>query len=155
MKLSITESQKFDSLWFFVILALVSVINLIIYVYMKETDLTALVATYAMTIVGGLIFFFFRLDTRYDQNGIEYKFFPFHFKWHSIPWYEVKEAYIRKYKPLMEYGGWGIRYSKHGKAYTTRGNTGLQLKLKNGKSLLIGTQKPDEITYMIDKLKIA
>ena len=42
----------------------------------------------------------------------------------------------------MEYGGWGIKGKRHKKAYTVSGNYGIQFLLKNGKMIMIGTQKP-------------
>jgi hypothetical protein len=40
----------------------------------------------------------------------------------------------------MEYGGWGIKYGKMGKAYNVSGNRGVQLEFTDGKRLLIGSQ---------------
>ena len=60
------------------------------------------------------------------------------------------------YNPISEYGGWGIKggFSKQtGKAYTTKGTTGLQLTLKNGKKILIGTQKKEEIKRVLETYK--
>jgi hypothetical protein len=52
----------------------------------------------------------------------------------------------------MEYGGWGIRYGRKGRAYNVSGNMGLDLTLKPSKSFLIGTQTPDSIRYAMEKL---
>jgi hypothetical protein len=62
----------------------------------------------------------------------------------------VASIEVRKYSPIKEYGGWGFRYGfKNGKAYNISGNMGLQLILKNGDRILIGTQKPEELeTYL-------
>ena len=88
-----------------------------------------------------------------NQKSILYKFSPFHYKYYNIDWIQVDKAYIRTYKPLGEYGGWGIRYAfKNGKAYNVSGNIGLQLILKNGKKILFGTQKPEELKEIIDQL---
>jgi hypothetical protein len=55
---------------------------------------------------------------------------------------------------LGEYGGWGIKYGLvgAGKAYSVSGMQGLQLYLKDGSRLLIGTQKSQEIQEIINKL---
>ncbi len=39
----------------------------------------------------------------------------------------MNEFYARKYRPIREYGGWGIRYGWNGRAYSTSGNEGVQL----------------------------
>ncbi|MBK9257378.1 MAG: hypothetical protein IPM42_18055 [Saprospiraceae bacterium] len=153
MKLYFEESQKFDSIWFYVILAVVSVVNYLVYAYSGEPDLTHFYVTFGAALMTGVIFFVFRLDTRMDENGIRYKFFPIINKWRNISWDEINTAEVREYKPIREYGGWGIRYGFSGKAYTTKGKTGLQLTLKNGnKNILIGTQKATEMEYILKKI---
>ncbi|HMI79589.1 MAG TPA: DUF6141 family protein [Ferruginibacter sp.] len=97
-----------------------------------------------------------KLKTRINDNGIYYRFYPFQFKETFIAWHELKDAYMREYNSFYEYGGWGIRIgsSKVGKAINTTasGKTGLQLKFNNGKLLLIGTRRPDEIQAIINEM---
>ena len=57
---------------------------------------------------------------------------------------EIIKYEIRKYRPIIEYGGWGIRFNKSGKAYTVSGNIGIQIQMSTGKGILIGTQQPNE-----------
>lgn len=105
-----------------------------------------------------LLFLFFlvsiKLKTSITHTGIYYRFYPFQFKEILIEWHELKDAYLREYNSLYEYGGWGLRTGteKTGRAINTSasGNVGLQLKFNDGKLLLIGTSKPDEIKLIID-----
>ncbi|MBK8703741.1 MAG: hypothetical protein IPN33_08970 [Saprospiraceae bacterium] len=66
----------------------------------------------------------------------------------------MAKVYVRQYKPIAEFGGWGLRYSMSGKgrALNVSGNMGLQLEFKDGKKLLIGTQKPKEIELVLTNL---
>lgn len=100
-----------------------------------------------------LAFLFGTLKTEYNKEGIIIKFFPFLFKTRVIKWQEVAKAYIREYSPLREFGGWGIRRSKKGKAYTVQGKLGLQLELRDGKKLLIGTQRPEDIAKFLETIE--
>jgi hypothetical protein len=93
-----------------------------------------------------------KLVVSIDRFGIEFRFIPFHRKLHKIEWDMIESYDVRKYKPILEYGGWGIRYGLNGKAYNVRGNMGLQLKLKDGKKILLGTQKPDELNAFLQKM---
>lgn len=97
-----------------------------------------------------------KLKTRINDAGIYYRYFPFQFKETLIEWHELKDAYIRQYNSFFEYGGWGIRTGtvKTGKAINTSAssNQGLQLQFSDGKLLLIGTRKPDEIQLILDKV---
>ena len=127
-------------------------IGLIVGTYIKDpnsfTPIEFVLIMSLMVVASGFIFLF-KLTTRVDEKGIHYKFFPFHRKHRTIHWNEISEAYIRKYDPISEYGGWGIKGGKlwnksKGTAVNVSGDVGIQLELKNGKKLLIGTQKRDE-----------
>jgi hypothetical protein len=94
-----------------------------------------------------------RLETTISDQGIGYRFFPIERKLTYISWHEIQKAYIREYRPIVEYGGWGIRVGLFGKgkAYNISGNMGLQVELKNGKKILFGTQEPTEIEVLIHR----
>ena len=93
-----------------------------------------------------LIFFMVYLNTmnfeyKIDEHFISYKYYPFHKDWNRIERNEVLEITIIKYKPLKEFGGWGIRSNGRINAYTMWGNSGILITLKNGSKILFGTQK--------------
>ena len=92
-----------------------------------------------------------RLITRITAEGIYVRYIPFHFKEQFYSWDSIESAQVRTYNPLLEYGGWGIKYgfNGQGKVYNVAGNQGLQLVFKSGEKLLIGTQKPAEIQAAI------
>lgn len=69
-----------------------------------------------------------------------------------IALHDIHDAYAREYSPLREFGGWGIRVGRDGKAYNAYGNKGVQLTLTDGSHVLIGTQKPEEL---LDALRAA
>lgn len=94
---------------------------------------------------GGL-FWMLTLQTEVRGDGVYIRFLPIHFRFKRFGAEEIKEYYARQYKPIAEYGGWGIRYGKKsGRAYNVRGNKGVQLVFKNGKRLLIGSQRAEEL----------
>lgn len=97
-----------------------------------------------------------QLETSISETGITYRFFPFHIKQKTIQGSTIDKAFVRKYKPLMEYGGWGFRLGifGHGRALNISGNMGLQLVFKNGKRLLLGTKKPGEIEKVLSKISL-
>ncbi|MGB3078776.1 MAG: hypothetical protein WBB31_06835, partial [Saprospiraceae bacterium] len=100
-------------------------------------------------------FYFFRLETRISKEGIYVRFFPFHFSFRSYSWSEISKSYVRVYKPIPEYGGWGVRTGLFGKgkAFNVSGNKGLQLQFNDGRKLLIGTNEAVELTEALKKLK--
>lgn len=117
----------------------------------KVTDTTAQIIVILVILMGTGLIHIFKLDTTIDEKGIRFRFFPIQQKFKIISWNELEKSFVRKYNPLKEYGGWGYRIGLSGRAYNIKGNQGIQIEYKNGKKLLIGTQKPQEAQKTIDK----
>lgn len=151
------EIQRFRQPWVRIIVIVIALFSLISGLspfftgnYTGSGIVAALVgALIPLSVV--LLFLFARLETTIDSTGITYRLFPLQLKTRHIVWDEVAEAYVRQYSPLREYGGWGIRYSlgKAGRAVNISGNKGLQLVFRDGRKLLIGTQRAEEITALL------
>lgn len=152
---SFGECQKFRQWWLWLLLVVICAVELYFFIYHNgggHTIYRALGMIVALVVC--IFFFFIRLETNIDGTGIQYRFFPVQLSYRKIDWSEVAEVYVRKYSPLGEYGGWGIRMSagKNGWAYNIAGNMGLQIVKRDGKKLLIGTQKPDELKALLQHL---
>jgi hypothetical protein len=101
-----------------------------------------------------IAFFLIRLDTLIKEDGIHVRFFPFQLHFQHILWHSLSKCYIRKYSAIWEYWGFGFRigsFTRMGKAYTVSGKKGLQLEITNDQKLLIGTQKPEELSAVLEK----
>ena len=157
------ETQRFRQWWLWLILIGLNGVNVWFliekYIYKKAfPDTTyhsysgAEVGCIIVLLVTALIMIT-KLETMIDTNRIEVRFFPFHLKVKTFLAQNIGLAYVRKYKPLSEYGGWGLRngLAAKGKAYNISGNQGIQLVFKDGSWLLIGTQKPDEAGAALQK----
>ena len=88
-----------------------------------------------------LLFFNIKLKTRVSDKGLHYRFFPIHLREHLLSFDEIESCKARKYAPLKEFGGWGVRWGFEGKAYNVSGEEGLQLVLKNDLKILFGSQQ--------------
>jgi hypothetical protein len=112
-----------------------------------------LIAT-GLTIALTILFVNFRLDTTIKMDGVYVRFFPFHLKFKHFAWDKLTKSFVRQYSPLTEYGGWGLRFGLFGKgtAFNVSGDKGLQLEFADNKKLLIGTNKPDELTETLTKI---
>jgi hypothetical protein len=84
-----------------------------------------------------------RLITAVGSPGIFYRFIPFHRSWKWIPFKEIKSCQVHTFRPLLDYGGWGIRYGVTGKAYIVKGTRGILITFFNGRRLLFNSQKPE------------
>ncbi len=117
---------------------------------MSDTALVIVfISVMALFILVALLFGFAKLVTRIDKNGISFKFFPFHFKFQRMNWEQIENCEVITYHPIRDYGGWGIKSNATGKAYSVSGDKGLQIYLKTGKIVLIGTRNEKELTDFI------
>jgi hypothetical protein len=142
------EVQKFNQPWINVILYTVLVADFAVtFLFLLKKDFAFV--SFIPLIAALVIFSLFKvtkLTVCISPDKIEYNFKPFYLRNQVINKADIVSAAVVKYEPISEYGGWGVRHSfKKGKALTTRGSYGLQLKLKNGKSILLGTQQPDAL----------
>ena len=123
-----------------------------------------------------VIMLFANMRTFVDKDGIHIRMWllPFYTKSKSFLWEDISEIAIRKYSPVREFGGWGIRIGSFnfglnlGKikfpatrgiksgfksiAYTMAGNTGIQFVFQNKKQILIGTNRPEELSETLRRL---
>lgn len=93
-----------------------------------------------------------RLKNQIRKDGVYVKFFPFHLSFKVYKWDKVSKLFVRQYDPISEYGGWGLRIGRNGKAFNVSGNKGLQLEFHDNKKLLIGTNKPEELKETLLKI---
>ena len=92
-----------------------------------------------------LLFYVMNLTTEVREDGLYYRLFPFHWSFQSIGGSDIDKFESITYRPLRDYGGWGIRYGFNGKAYNVSGNRGVQLQLRDGRQVLIGSRKPEDL----------
>lgn len=158
-----TEQQRFKQWWIWIMLFgingvfVVGVFKQVVNGEQfgdKAMSDTALIVVTLLTFLLTLLFVYFRLDTQIKKDGIYVRFFPFHLKFKHYPWDTLAKSYVREYSAMSEYGGWGFRLGLFGKgtAYNVSGNKGLQLEFTDGKRLLIGTSKPEELAEALRKI---
>jgi hypothetical protein len=93
-----------------------------------------------------------RLVTEVRSDGLMLQFVPFHRTAQKIPLENLTAHESSHVRALREYGGWGIRYGRNGKAYLVSGEEGVRLTYSNGKNLFIGSQKPAELDRALKSL---
>jgi hypothetical protein len=102
-----------------------------------------------------LLWLFFRgaLVTEVRQSGLFVRYYPFHRTFRRIPLEGLLTCEARTYGPIREYGGWGIRVGMGKRAYNVSGNRGVELKYGDGKTLLIGSRKAEQLAGAIDSIR--
>jgi hypothetical protein len=67
----------------------------------------------------------------------------------TIPWDQTRSVEARSYRPIRDFGGWGVRWATRGIVYHARGKSGVRLVLASGERVLIGSQRPDDLARAI------
>ncbi len=90
-----------------------------------------------------------RLRTEVTADRVSIRYRPFVRR--SIPLAEIEQATARTYHPVREYGGWGVKgWSSRNIAYNVSGSQGVQLRLKDGRRVLLGSQRTEELARIIE-----
>lgn len=158
------EEQRFTQRWLWVILIVTMLVLVGVFGWgmveqlvlgkpwgdrpVSDTTL-AIISSAILLFSVGMIYLFYtlRLITEVRNDGITIRFHPVYRK--TIPYNEILSVQARAYRPLYEYGGWGIKYGRSGWAYNIIGDRGVQLELGKGKRILIGSQRADELEEVI------
>ena len=146
-KYSFKEEQKFTQWWLWMILIIVLVFPPLI----NSAESANYYLLIDILIIGFI--FLMKLTVRVSPLCIHYQFFPFHFKERILKKEEIKDFQEIKYNPIIDYGGWGIRWGIKGKAYNVKGNKGVRILKIDGKKILFGSQLPQSFIVALKKLR--
>jgi len=154
------EVQRFRNTWAWWLVLVISIGSAMLFSWLYFRDDTMTEALGAGIISLGAFFIGFgvlhimKLEVKITSTEINCRYFPF-IRSRVYNQNNLTNLKLRKYSPLAEFGGWGIKYSISGKGwvYNIKGNEGLQLYLSDNKKVLIGTQKGAELTPVIERLK--
>jgi len=148
-KVIFEERQRFNQWWLWLITIMVVGACVVSLFEKAEIELSDLIQP---GIVSGIMLFTLfgvNLKTRIDEHGIHVKMFPFHFSEVHYLWTDLNSVKVKKYSPLMDYGGWGVRGFGDDKAFNVRGSIGIKIQTTDGRTRMIGTQKEEEAKVAI------
>lgn len=113
----------------FIVFAIIAVSQ-----YLEPKPFEILIFPIAIVLLVLLILYWVKLDYSISNQGVKYRFRPF-VKEKFIPAEEISAIHSIQISPLKEFGGWGYRFGRLGKAYTTGGKCILHIKPHSGKAL--------------------
>lgn len=92
------------------------------------------------------------LLVRVEEDVLRIRYWPFARK--EYPLRGAGPAETRVYRPIRDFGGWGIRRGR-GRvwAWTMDGKTGVQVELVDGRRVLVGTRRPEELRSAIESAR--
>jgi len=119
---------------------------------MSDTGLiVASILTFAFSL--GMVWLFLVMalvvEVRGDALYIHFK--PL--KRRTVSYGDISRVEAVEYRPVVHYGGWGIRRGRNGWAYNVSGNRGVRLDFHDGKHLLIGSPRSTELAAAIEKAR--
>jgi hypothetical protein len=156
-----SEQQRFKQIWLWALILGITVLflsGLVSQVYFghkfgsNPMSNTTLIIVTISTFFPALLLICMRLDTEIRSDGIYVRFFPLQMHFSFYSWDNFNQCFVREYSPIGEFGGWGIRGIGKNKALNISGNKGIQLVMKDGSKLLIGTNKIDEAIIILKQL---
>ena len=142
---------------YFILLVELPTLVLLLVFFIQAEDKTEM--GIALSVVGGtltLILLFIlnlKLETRIDQIGVSFKFFPFVRTWRKYPKAKIKSISVVNYSPITDFGGWGLKGNSTTKAYSILGDMGLLLDVGEKKKIMIGTMKATELKDFLSSWK--
>ena len=148
------EEQRFTQPWLWACVALAAVAALVavaVVLFDSDDNGTGWPMAIVLMLVGvgiPLLFVLARLRVNVLADRVEIRYRPFVTR--TILLEDVMAAESVTYHPLREYGGWGIKgWSRRKIAYNVRGDRGALITLADGRTVLIGSQRPDELAAAI------
>jgi len=156
------ETQRFRRMWILLIVGIVALLTWWAFVQQiilndpfgnnPAPDYIIYILTALFGIGLPLFIFGYRMETTVTADFILVKMTLLGKK--LIRLEDVEKCYYRQYRPIMEYGGWGWRWSpKMGTAYNVTGTEGVQLELKGGRKILIGSRQARKLADKITELR--
>jgi hypothetical protein len=67
----------------------------------------------------------------------------------AIPWREIRRVEAITYRPIKDFGGWGVRWAARGIVYNARGKRGVRMELASGERVLVGSQRAEDLARAI------
>ena len=148
----IYQEKSSMKLWAFILIPLLSVVVLLDVLINNSSKFTQdpeAQWTILIPILAFLLLYFIQLEWKFTESDFRYRFFPFIIKERIIPYSNIQTISVMKINPLFEFGGWGLRRGKLGKAYTTDGNLIIHMDLKSGQKLNFTVKNKSEVERVI------
>jgi len=145
------EEQRFHGAMLSLLLAVVAFAVLVAVaaaIISRPDELVLLMVAPLVVVVIALLISMSHLEVDVTDDGVT---IAFRYLWPTrrISFADIVGLEVKRYRPLLDYGGWGVRLGMGGWAYTTGGNEGVKLRLRRGIPVLIGSERSRELEAAI------
>jgi len=120
----------------------------------NSSILLTMLFSFASLAVAVFILLSMKLETRINGDGIQYRFIPNKPRWNTISKTDIAKAEVRRNRNIFATGVIGYHRNVFRKmvSITISGNAHLWLNLKNNQTLMLGTQRPEELERALKRL---
>ncbi len=140
------EQQRFRHASLWMLIAIPVVVALAIAAFSSSSrgaTVIGAVVPLATAALLAVLFAVVNLEASVTPNGIVVSF---HGRWPTRTIrYDDIEAFEARTYGILDSGGWGVHFGLAGITYNVSGNKGVTFKLRRGRRVRIGTQRPGEL----------
>ena len=139
------EEQHFhDALMGLLVLAMIFIVGVTVLavVLSRPNDALLLATAPVVVVLVAALISLSHLDVDVTDSGVS---IAFRHLWprRRIAFGDIVGLEVKHYRPLIDYGGWGVRLGPAGWAYTTGGDVGVKLRLRKGLLGRVQLRGPD------------
>lgn len=95
------------------------------------------------------VYFLVRLRTEVRGRSLTVRLAPFGRM--TIPLKDIRSVEVIEYRPLRDFGGWGVRYGRGGKMYNARGNRAVRLEVGSQGVVYVGSARPEDLAEALKR----
>ncbi|MDB9503845.1 hypothetical protein PN441_12255 [Spirulina major CS-329] len=150
------EVQQFRQRWLWALLLGINGVVIAVTLYRvfgsnpDPSPVWVLLLVVGVACLNTVLFAVMKLNTEVSEAGILIHYFPL--KRRSITRDRIRSCEALTYRPIRDYGGWGIRRGWSSMAYTVQGDRGVWVELTSGRPVLIGSQRAEALAEAIASL---
>jgi len=97
----------------------------------------------------GMFIMYGGFRTLVNRDTVTVKMGIFGIKLLQLKMPEIAEVVLHNFAPMRDFGGYGIRFNREMQAFYLRGDRGVKITCKNGKTYLLGSDRPEYLATVI------
>lgn len=133
------EVQRFSPVLLAVIAGFIIVVaSMLAFGMPGQERIGAILAALAPVILIALLYFTVQLRTSVTDELLQVRLSPF--GGINVPREDIRSVEVVEYRPLRDFGGWGIRFGTLGKIYSARGSQAVKLDVVRRGAIFVGSQ---------------
>jgi uncharacterized protein with PQ loop repeat len=99
-----------------------------------------------------LVLYSMKLIIKIDSENFSFRLFPLHFRMHSYRLANIETMEVVTYRPILDFGGWGIRWGRKGKGYIISGKKGVKVHFRTGRPVYFSSDEPEEVVRAYEEM---